>query len=66
MRLRHLAIFRQKTFAKTHKSQCLEENPNVETQESLANAKVNARQQGVYDEGPYSEEIYDESTQGTC
>jgi len=33
-------------------------------QESLANAKVSARQQCVY-EGPY-DEIYDKSTEGTC
>ena len=33
-------------------------------QESLANAKVSARQQCGY-EGPYREEIYGKSTQGT-
>jgi len=34
-------------------------------QESLANAKVSARQQYVYKGMPSREEIYDKSTQGT-
>jgi len=36
---------------------------HVSEQESLANAKVSARQHCVY-EGPYSEEMYGKSTQG--